>query len=324
MEKLFQTKETEIGTYRSALTAEEILPIQLPSQDNESLERLFNLLSSDTFQPNTFQREKFMKTSPNFQSCIVILEEGMFSFNPKAKHAAVLEVNVDLGDVIYIYGNLDSYYSVTSTCTYAQFYYRENSQEEVNSSTETFYPEYDDRVVLSFYSKSNDKPFPGKGAGECMPEELSHSYKKLAAIDQWRKMLSNFWEESFVLDELSWLSVEHAYQASKFKKSNPEFYREFSLDSDSDLSKNTALAKTAGGKTGGKLRPKTIVMDSDFFESRSQIEMYEAQKAKFTQNEYLKNMLLCTNNAKLVHFRRGQEPEVFNTLMVIREELQDI
>ena len=196
---------------------------------------------------------------------------------------------------------------------------------------------YDNNTVFQFYSKSATVPAPGKGAGEKLGPEGKAAYKPLAIIKDWRRMLSNFWPAEFTLDGKHWTSVEHYYQASKFKKENPDFYDAFSLNGEAtaakviddpliikDLQINPGLAKSMGGKTGkfkGKqLRPKTITMDKDFL-SRKDEEMEKAMYAKFSQHPALRDMLLLTKNAKLQHFSRGSPPIVFNDLMRVRKQL---
>jgi len=184
---------------------------------------------------------------------------------------------------------------------------------------------YDDDTVFSFYSKSGDKPLPGKGAGEKIPNDKIKEYTKLASIPQWRKKLSDYWVEPFLLDDHKWSSVEHFYQASKFKRMNPDFYLSFSLDYGKELGKDAATAKAAGSKdakhNGTLLRPLDVQIDPDFFGTRDNEAKSKARKAKFTQSEDLKNLLLATKTAKLVHQQKGKKPIIFDDLMILRGKL---
>ena len=131
---------------------------------------------------------------------------------------------------------------------------------------------------------------------------------------------------------MKWISVEHYYQGSKFRKGFPDFYKQFSIESDSDISKDIELAKAAGSaaglikKKGVKepviVRPKSIIIDADFYgQKRNLVERELGVRSKFAQNEDLKQLLLSTKNAKLIHFVRGDGYETDEILMKIRKEL---
>jgi predicted NAD-dependent protein-ADP-ribosyltransferase YbiA (DUF1768 family) len=136
-------------------------------------------------------------------------------------------------------------------------------------------------------------------------------------------MLSNLWEPPgddrdkalFELDDHKWRTLEHYLQGSKFRKENPKHYLQFSLDSDSDLSKSPALLNANDDKH------KDIQKDADYG-AREEKEREDAQYAKYSQNSYLADMLLHTRNAKLVQFRRGKPPIVCDELMRVRHRLR--
>ena len=190
---------------------------------------------------------------------------------------------------------------------------------------------YNKFTTFQFYGKSLSKP-PGKGAGELIAECELKEYTDLARIPDWRRKLDNSWLAPFTLDGHKWQSVEHYYQGAKYKRNHPEVYLQFSLDSGSELSKDSGMAKEAGagGKVIGKFlkeqeRPKHITIDPDFLGTgkRGEKEMEAAQYAKFNQNEDLKNLLKATKKAKLQHFVSRSPPVVVYDLMRVRYRLNE-
>ena len=184
---------------------------------------------------------------------------------------------------------------------------------------------YNPNTIFQFYSKSIDKP-PGMGLGEKVPKELISDYSKLNEILNWRWALDNSYHAEFTLDDLKWLSVEHFYQASKFKNDNYDFYYLFSLNSSSDISNDAELAKAAGSKSGifkGKnIRKSGVIIDADFFQGRNSEVLEYAIYAKFSQNKTLSNILLFTNDAKLIQFNKKGN-KVAHELMKVRQILKE-
>lgn len=183
---------------------------------------------------------------------------------------------------------------------------------------------YTNDDVFVFYPKSSNKFPPGYGIGEKI--KMTHKYDDLATIEEWRKKLSNYWKAEFKLDGLRWLTVEHYYQGSKFKKNNHAYYLQFSLNSGSDLSKDPIMAHSAGGITGRvnnkKFRNPDIKVDDDFVE-RGEKELFRAQYSKFKQHKSLKNILLKTGNAKLMLYRlKGKPSLLYKGLIYIRHLLK--
>lgn len=185
-----------------------------------------------------------------------------------------------------------------------------------------------DNAVFQFYHKSADKPAPGKGVGEKIDNEASLDFVELKNIPHWRRKLDNTWISPFELDDHRWNSIEHYYQASKFKENNPHFYLKFALDANpnEDMSKDPFLAKEAGSKLGKhkgeRLRPTELKIDPNFYSGRHTVILKKALLAKFNQNPELKQTLMATKNALLNQFVKASEPKPYEELMEIRKELR--
>jgi predicted NAD-dependent protein-ADP-ribosyltransferase YbiA (DUF1768 family) len=146
----------------------------------------------------------------------------------------------------------------------------------------------------------------------------------------WRKKLDDDWNAMFTLDGKKWKTVEHYYQAAKFRKHNPDFYKMFSLDdTTSEFANDVELAKLYGSQEGtlkkGKkvviLRPSEVRIDPDFYGSRQMEERRNALYSKFSQNEDLRDVLLATKTAVLQQYKAKQPPMKDVLLMKVREQL---
>jgi hypothetical protein len=191
---------------------------------------------------------------------------------------------------------------------------------------------FEPEVVFMFHAKSEGKAKAGKGSGEKIPENRLTEFNFLnkdPSCKDWRRKLDDSWTTPFQLDGHRWSSVDHYYQAAQFKKGYPDFYLQFSLDSDTDISKDVSLAKAAGSKSGKYkdkvLRPKNVKFDTDFQEGtvpmRNVEERSAALDAKFTQNMDLRKILAETKKAKLVHFVRSVPPIMDEALMKVRVKI---
>jgi len=208
---------------------------------------------------------------------------------------------------------------------------------------------YDPKTVFVFHARAEVSKKPGKGTNEKIDPKDQTKFLPIHGIDNWRRKLDDKWMGAiFSVQGKKWASVEHFYQGAKFRKQNTEFRELFSLTPDaiSDLTNmNTkgkrepgmpieptiatsiVLAEVAGsknGKTSGKnsvqIRPTNITIDPDFYGGRNDQERETALRAKFSQNEDLKQLLIATYPAKLMHYTSGP-PKADISLMVVRKEL---
>jgi hypothetical protein len=207
-------------------------------------------------------------------------------------------------------------------------------------------PHFSENIQLVHHRNAGDE-MPGRAQGDYVAQSDRPGFMELGGGDgggsnSWRRKISNEWNAPFTLDGHRWLSVEHYYQANKFLKKHPEFYLLFTMDANkkskyyepssilSRIAHDVELATYAGRKQGttkidGKkvvLRPEEVTIDPDFFNGRHAKVLEDATFAKFTQNDDLANILLLTNNAKLINYHHTKEPSVSIHLMRVRSKLR--
>ena len=194
------------------------------------------------------------------------------------------------------------------------------------------YDLFDKDTVFMFYSNAGSKK-AGEGSGEKIPEDRNLDFNILnnnkGFKKDWRRKLDDSWKSAFKLDNQKWATVDHYFYGSQFKKGHPDFYEQFSLDSNSEIcvdpKKAKAAASTKGRYEKKQLRPAKVTHDVDFFQlgpvQRSKEERLSALRAKFNQNMDMQKVLVETKNAKLVKFVRSSPPIVDLELMQVRNEI---
>lgn len=198
---------------------------------------------------------------------------------------------------------------------------------------------YDNQTTFVFYSKSDKSVKPGKADGEKILPENVPKYAPLGSkryLD-WRKKLDDEWDKTPIsIDGHMWTSVEHYKQGVRFKKTHPDVYLMFSLDTDpnSELATSVKSAKAFKGilqpaevskepeVEGAKKKKKTdqkvkvIAPDMDFDEKREQEERMTALKAKFLNNEDMRGVLQMTQTALLLHKEKSGDPPTMDALLM--------
>ena len=189
---------------------------------------------------------------------------------------------------------------------------------------------YDDDVVFVFHNKSDSTKKPGKGSGEKIQVLKISDFAPLIDENNWRQKLDDDWSTIFTADHLRWGSVSHYLLAFPFKKSDPDVYKEFSLDGkDEKMAKDIHLAREMIEKTKGKegrfyTKYKNLGIskhynpdeDTDYQNARK-----EALMEKFSRNADLGTLLRNTRKAKLVHFSRRTPSKVDILLMEVRKKV---
>ena len=183
-----------------------------------------------------------------------------------------------------------------------------------------------------FFSKSADAK-PGKGAGEIL-----HTHTSYNLPDNFRKILSNFhvaefqWNGNDIFndpfeDGTRFKSIEHAFQASKFKLAaeNPKNLdaRDVLNDAANQFTLNSGNAIGQGDGALAQKNRKLVrlsTVDLDRWSRSSKDVMASAARALYTQNPREMEVLKATQSATLLHkIARSPKTDHFMHLEKIRD-----
>jgi predicted NAD-dependent protein-ADP-ribosyltransferase YbiA (DUF1768 family) len=167
---------------------------------------------------------------------------------------------------------------------------------------------------LFYYSKSANKP-AGKGTNE---QSLNYNiYDELNKIKDWRKILSNLYNNEFTYDNKIYNSVEHAFQAKKIEIVNKEKALWFCKNSGNTIGISDGII--------ARKNRKIVILTNEELQKWNDIKekiMDDILLAKFTQIPIAKQVLLLTHDAILLHGTRGNPIKRQYNLENIRKKLK--
>jgi predicted NAD-dependent protein-ADP-ribosyltransferase YbiA (DUF1768 family) len=146
---------------------------------------------------------------------------------------------------------------------------------------------------LCYYSKSRNVAV-GKGKNEFV-NDIS-VYEELNKIDNWRKILSNFYTEPFLYENKRYNSIEHAFQAKKTALVDKEKAEYFTIDSNHHIG--------LGDGSVAKKNNKLVILNKEqlkYWNTNKDKIMTDITYQRILQSNTYKNVLKLTKKAELWH-----------------------
>ena len=260
---------------------------------------------------------------------ITYKDKRIFAFHEIPYHAKMLIVNKCVEQTSGLYGRIQDFRDLLARKG-IEPEPMEGAAEDATEDADALNTDlYDPEIQFNYYKRASKSEAPGKASGEKMVKGKEKDYTSLKRVVDWRKKLDDSWivEPPIEIDGKRWASVAHFVAGARYKKGYPDFYGLFSLDSGSEIAKDTKMAEDANSKSGKHegtiIRPAEVKIDPDYEGINGRIieERKKALEHKFGDNPELTQLLLMTKDAKLaIHFPKDRL-EADMELMKLRKEL---
>lgn len=153
---------------------------------------------------------------------------------------------------------------------------------------------------IFYYSKSKNV-LPGKGKNEYIKD--INNYKELCEIDNFRKILSNFHVYPFKYNNLTYNSIEHAFQSEKIRLVNNEEAYKFCMESGHKIGMGDGLIARKSRKLI-KLNKEEIL----YWDLIKYNIMKNITEEKIKQCDIFRKTLFYTKNCELWHIVMRSKP----------------